>query len=34
VEWRPADDHDPGAYRRLLELLFLPRDQQQRDKAA
>lgn len=25
VRWTPAEELDPGAYRRLLEHLFLPR---------
>ncbi|MFD6934579.1 hypothetical protein ACFWAP_00285 [Streptomyces goshikiensis] len=25
VQWTPAERADPGAYRKLLELLFLPR---------
>ncbi|MFJ1700331.1 hypothetical protein ACIOHC_35670 [Streptomyces sp. NPDC088252] len=34
VSWTPAEEMDQGAYRRLLELLFLPRNQQPKDEAA
>jgi hypothetical protein len=34
VRWTPAEHSDPGAYRKLLELLFLPRTAGDQAKAA
>lgn len=34
VQWAPAEEHDPGSYRRLLELLFLPRVADTQSEAA
>lgn len=34
VQWTPATQSDPGAYRKLLELLFLPRTAGDQAKAA
>jgi hypothetical protein len=34
VRWTPAEHSDPGAYRKLLELLFLPRTADDQAKAA
>ncbi|MEU7278613.1 hypothetical protein AB0A69_07465 [Streptomyces sp. NPDC045431] len=34
VQWTPEEQSDPGAYRKLLELLFLPRTADDQAKAA
>jgi hypothetical protein len=34
VRWTPTEYSDPGAYRKLLELLFLPRTADDQAKAA
>jgi hypothetical protein len=34
IQWAPAAHSDPGAYRKLLELLFLPRTAGDQAKAA
>jgi hypothetical protein len=34
VHWTPAEHGDPGAYRKLLEHLFLPRTADDQAKAA
>lgn len=34
VQWIPTRESDPGAYRRLLELLFLPQPDEQEQPQA